>query len=537
MSLAYPAVAQDSPRQTVAASYERVSTFQQARHGYSLGAQAKDAAQFAVDNAWTLPDSLRFQDTDSGAGWDLPELNRMLDAARQKEFQVLIVPDLDRFARNMVKALVLEEQLRKQGVRVVYIRLPLEDTPEGRLLKNQLHSISEYEREKITLRTGRGRREKAERGLVVGTSTCPYGYRYVRAGDRNRIIGLAVDEPRASVVRRIFAEAREESVDAIAANLNRDGVPGTTGKPWSYGTILFMLHNPTYRGTLVYGRHMKREGIVIPVPAIVSPEDWAATSAAIERRRNIARKARTPHDAFELRSFITCGPCGGPLSSYPKSARYRYYVCLRRWAAEAHGQHTSICSLPAVHAHLLEDHAWQLVTRTVLDPDWLTAGLAEAQKTYNGATERQRERVEILEREIARQRARLQRVIQDRLDSEPGGEIYQALSMTARDIEVAITRLSGERAVFATTPAEGISPEDAETVCRFAAEVRDGIAVASPDERRRIYTVLQLRATIGVSEDGIQFGRHKFSIEWTARVPLASGDRNFLAFTPWKPRS
>ncbi len=102
----------------------------------------------------------------------------MLEAARRNEFHVLIVPDFDRFARSLTKRLVLEEQLRKYGVRVVYQRVPLEDTPEGRLLKNQLFSFAEYEREKIALRTMMGRQRKAQTGMVVGGGDPPYGYRF-----------------------------------------------------------------------------------------------------------------------------------------------------------------------------------------------------------------------------------------------------------------------------------------------------------------------------------------------------------------------
>ena len=72
----------------------------------------------------------------------------MLEAARNREFQVLVVPDFDRFARSLVKGLILEEQLKKYGVRVVYQRVPVEDTPEGHLLKTQLYAFAEYERQK-----------------------------------------------------------------------------------------------------------------------------------------------------------------------------------------------------------------------------------------------------------------------------------------------------------------------------------------------------------------------------------------------------
>src|SRR5262245_29989064 len=130
----------------IAASYERVSTRMQGQFGFSLGAQHQSLEDFAGAQNWTLPEHLRFRDGEeenaSGADWDLPDLTRMLDAARRKGFQVLIVPDLDRFARTLVKGLVLEEQLKKYGVRVVYQCVPVEDSPEGRLLKNQLFSYA-----------------------------------------------------------------------------------------------------------------------------------------------------------------------------------------------------------------------------------------------------------------------------------------------------------------------------------------------------------------------------------------------------------
>ncbi len=154
----------------IAASYERVSTGLQAKHGFSLAAQHASLEALAAANGWRLPEHLRFQDADSGAAWELDGLTAMLEAARRGEFSVLVVPDLDRFARTLVKGLVLEEQLRTYGVRVVYQRVPIEDAPEGRLLKHQLFSIGEYEREKTLLRTMTGKRQKARSGQVIGQS-------------------------------------------------------------------------------------------------------------------------------------------------------------------------------------------------------------------------------------------------------------------------------------------------------------------------------------------------------------------------------
>src|SRR4051794_1018162 len=194
------AVAAQRPITVTAASYERVSTRAQGRSGFSLIAQHQSGEDFAAANGWHLPSELRFRDGEdanaSGADWDLPGLTAMMEAARHKAFQVLIVPDLDRFARSLVKGLVLEEQLRKYGVRVNYQRVPTEETPEGQLLKHQLLSFAEYERAKTTLRTSLRRRTKAQAGKVVGNGNAPFGHRFsfeTLDNGKQRVSGLEPD--------------------------------------------------------------------------------------------------------------------------------------------------------------------------------------------------------------------------------------------------------------------------------------------------------------------------------------------------------
>jgi DNA invertase Pin-like site-specific DNA recombinase len=83
----------------------------QGQYGFSLGHQHATLEDFSnAQPGWVLPEHLRFRDGEeedaSGARWDLPDLTRMLEAARNREFQVLVTPDLDRFARSLVKGLV-----------------------------------------------------------------------------------------------------------------------------------------------------------------------------------------------------------------------------------------------------------------------------------------------------------------------------------------------------------------------------------------------------------------------------------------------
>ena len=220
-------VAVPIPATLRAAKYRRVSTLEQARKGYSLDAQDKDLDRLAVElGAAVVAD---FEDQDSGAEWDLPGLNALLAAAKRREFDVLLVYDIDRLARSMSKQLVLEEELKRCGVTIKYATLRLGDSDEDRLLKNMRASIAEYERAKIALRTTRGRRAKAEQGMIVGNGWAPYGYRFVYETDsrtgKTRVVSLEPDPITAPIVRRIFAEVARLSLNRVCDILNADGIP------------------------------------------------------------------------------------------------------------------------------------------------------------------------------------------------------------------------------------------------------------------------------------------------------------------------
>ncbi len=117
-----------------AAIYVRVSTLEQGERGYSLEAQARDCRALAGELGATI--EAEFSDTGSGASWDLPGLNALLDAAKRREFDTLLAYDPDRLARRMAKQLVIEEELSRSGVTIRYVTLRIGKSAEDQLLKN-----------------------------------------------------------------------------------------------------------------------------------------------------------------------------------------------------------------------------------------------------------------------------------------------------------------------------------------------------------------------------------------------------------------
>jgi site-specific DNA recombinase len=559
-----PTIAQllAQPTTYTAATYCRESRLVNSIDGFGMAAQDADAKAFVARHGWPTADDLAFADgvdaNASGADWDLPGLNALLDAAKAGRFQVLVVPRNDRFAREMTKALVIEKQLEDRGVRVVFANLPLDTqgTPAGNILKHTLNAFAEFERESIKSKTARGRRQKAELGQYVGVGPTPYGYTRLRAnlpgvkGElRERTLGLKIDEPRAATIRQIFAWACYLSPFAIAERLNAAGAPppGRLGR-WNRASIRKMLSNPTYHGKAMYGRPAKltvaerrdeTNGIAVDVPAIVEKALWdQANAASSERLRKRGPACANDRDRFDLRSLVTCGLCGARLYAWThqpasgkklRSAPPIYYLCPCKSPAEAHDRgHADPCPLGYVPATALHALVWATVAATLADPERVVAGLKREREIYDDQNERRAEHLATIDGELATLRRRLKRVIEDKADEERGSESWQMYVDKQREIEKRIGEYDRERTKLAAVPTDGLSPDQAEAFRLALEEVAAGIedlGDAPPAERLDFYKMLGLSATIRptAADDpqAVTLGRHPYAVELRAKIDLA----------------
>jgi site-specific DNA recombinase len=535
----------ETPMQTttIAASYERVSTRNQGQHGFSLGAQHATLEEFAAANGWHLPEHLRERDGEdedaSGADWDLPGLNRLLEAARRREFSVLVVPDFDRFARNLVKGLVLEEQLKQYGVRVVFQRVPVEDSPEGQLLKTQLYAFAEYDRQKIKLRTMVGKRAKAQSGRVVGAGRAAYGLRYVYetlTNGKERVCALEPDPIAGPIARDILLGLRHRSIIETMTDLNDRGLTGPRGGRWNVSTLYDMANNPVYAGTWLYGRRERRRrtigdpmAVAVPVrDPLITSDEWDAIQAALIDRQH-RRRGRQPveRESFPLRGRMVCGRCGGILWAMTNhTTRYYACPCFRPSAAERLGK--AHCELPAVYADDLESELLRVLYATLLDADRLAAGLSASVQRRAGVDRLRTDRLAAIDAQIAGHRKRLDGLAGDLLDAGEG-EFRAAIRRRAEEIEGIIARLVRDRDELAAMQGNGLSAEAADSITAFATEVREGLDNATTADLMHLYDLLQIRGTVQTDPKGVQLGRkHRYVIDWQGAIQLRSGDQSLL---------
>ncbi len=146
-----------------AAIYARCSTTDQ-----SVGPQLDALRAYAVARNLEVVDEF-LDEGFSGARDRRPALDRLMPAAKRREFETLVVVKLDRLARSTRHLTALAAELEALGVDLVVIDQGLDtSTPAGRLLFNVLAAIGEFELDLIRERTRAGIDAARRRGKRIG---------------------------------------------------------------------------------------------------------------------------------------------------------------------------------------------------------------------------------------------------------------------------------------------------------------------------------------------------------------------------------
>ncbi len=252
----------------LAAIYARYSSENQRPE--SIQDQVAACRRLAGQRGFTIvEDHVYFDQAQSGARKDRPGLAALLSAAERGQFQVVLVDDLSRLARDNYLMLSVLAELHFAGVRVVSVADGLDSHDEEATLGIQIRGIfNELQLRDLKNKTLRGQIGQKQRGFSVGERT--YGYRSVAVGatrldkkGRLRPEGykMEIDPRETAMVLRIFrAYADGLSVIRIVRLLNEENVPGRirSRKGWSPATVSRMLDNEKYIGRWVWNKTEQR---------------------------------------------------------------------------------------------------------------------------------------------------------------------------------------------------------------------------------------------------------------------------------------
>ena len=257
-----------------AAIYCRLSKEDETKTGESESIQNQKSMliQYAMEKGFELYQIYSDEDY-SGIDRNRPAFNAMIRAASEHKFDVVLAKTQSRFTRDMeLVEKYLHGKFVEWGIRFIAVVDHVDTDDTANKKSRQINGlINQWYLEDLSANVRSVLDHKRKEGQYIA-SFALYGYRKDPAVKGR----LRVDPEAAEVVKRIYAMTlRGVGAHKIAQVLNEEGVPSPTAykqqkgdcchparktscEPlWSSGTIYQMLHNQTYAGDLVQGRHKK----------------------------------------------------------------------------------------------------------------------------------------------------------------------------------------------------------------------------------------------------------------------------------------
>jgi site-specific DNA recombinase len=422
-----------------AAIYTRVSSDRQ-KEDHTIASQTAALIEYAQTHSYVVPAEWVFQDEGySGATLIRPGLEALRDLAAQGQIVAVLVYSPDRLSRKYAYQVLLAEEFSRCGVELVFLKSPAGTTPEDQLVVQFQGMIAEYERTQIAERSRRGKRHKAQQGVVNVLSGAPYGYRYVKKSDVSAAY-YEVIEAEAQVVRLVFAMYTQQqlSINAIARQLNRRGISTRTGKTrWERSTVWGILRNPAYQGKACYGKTERRprqritrplrqrnrlptrdsanherprqDWIEVSVPALVHESVFALAQEQLQKNKHFSpRRTKKP---TLLQGILICQQCGYAMyrSSGGKTQRPLYYYrCL---GSDGYRRlHGALCTNRPVRQDYLDQLIWAQII-ALLENEKLIQSEIDRRKGAAHKTDPRQRRKEILRSEQARLTNKVERLI------------------------------------------------------------------------------------------------------------------------------
>jgi site-specific DNA recombinase len=311
------------------AIYARVSTEEQAKHGFSLMDQLRECRKKGGTN-----DVLEYVDEGvSGEFLDRPALTKLRQDIRDGLIHKVICLDPDRLSRKLMNQLILSDEIEARA-ELVFVNGDYARTPEGQLFYQMRGAISQFEKAKINERMSRGRREKARQGRVLRDFHI-YGYDFDPETEQ-----FVVNEREATIVRLVFElftnpQGRVKGINGIAKYLTELGVPTKRGaKVFHRQVVRQMLMNRAYIGEFYQNKwntegmlgnkfrpkedripqreRPKEEWIRVPIPAIIEKDQFDFVQALLSESRR--RWAGTSKRNYLLSGLLRCGECGNTMT-------------------------------------------------------------------------------------------------------------------------------------------------------------------------------------------------------------------------------
>lgn len=397
----------------------------------------------------------------SGTNFNRPGVQRLIEDAKAKRINLILVKDLSRFGRNYIEFGQYTDYLFPSiGCRFIALNNGIDTQSQDGSTDVMcfLNLFNEFYSRDTSKKVKAVKKACAENGKFMGTYPA-YGYKRDPA-DKHHLI---IDEDTAPVVRRIFAmRASGMGFHAIAVVLNEEGVqspgvlyyqrkgqsdPRRVNHKWADATVKNIVRNEVYIGNMVQGKtgtmsYKSRKLINKPEDewirvegtheAIIPRSVWD-TVVGIDQKR-VQKKETSDGCKSIFTGLVYCADCGFKMRNHTEKftykdgrpGRYSSFIC-GNYARSG----KSACTVHTIYEHVLE----QLVLADIrekarfaeYDPERLAQQIIRLKEKEN------RTRLSSFDQELKTTQARiseLERLMQNLYEDKCTGTIPQTVFQT-----------------------------------------------------------------------------------------------------------
>lgn len=271
------------------------------------------------------------------------EFLRMMSDAERGLFDMVVVKDISRFARNTVDLLQNIRKLKSLGIETQFLTANMTSMGNSEFVLTIFGALAQEESANTSKRIKFGKKLNAEKGRVPNIV---YGY--------DKTIGdyfhLTINQEEAAVVRQIFQWYIKDGYGAakISTFLNDRGLKTKRNCAWSQTAVCRILTNELYTGKVINGKQEIKDFLTgqraereesawnvveRPEMRIIDPETFEAAQKIMQSRgRAFKVDKERQSNKYLFSTLIKCKECGWSFRRTLRTYKNTYV----RWVCSGH---------------------------------------------------------------------------------------------------------------------------------------------------------------------------------------------------------
>ena len=271
------------------------------------------------------------------------EFLRMMADAERGLFDMVVVKDISRFARNTVDLLQNIRKLKALGIETQFLTANMTSMGNSEFVLTIFGALAQEESANTSKRVKFGKKMNAEKGRVPNIV---YGYDKI-PGD---YFNLSINEEEAAVVRQIYKWYIQDGYGTarISGFLNERGLKTKRNCQWSQNAVCRILTNELYTGKIINGKQEvtdfltgqrkekdETDWMVVERPElrIIEPETFEQAQQTMQARGKAFRVDKERQsNKYLFSTLIKCKECGWSFRRTVRTYKNTYV----RWVCSGH---------------------------------------------------------------------------------------------------------------------------------------------------------------------------------------------------------